>query len=264
MNNEPYPSVLIPGSPGQGGDKDLLRTSSLPSGINMVGNPVQLRLTTSHGHKKAQFWRNSVAVTNSDYYNQWRPQISSLVKVHGSGAIRPIPSAPSLDTISEYEMRELHDDDSQDQYKLPHAYGKRPSHNREPVADPNMFRYTPTPILDPQRQTVPTPLSRPTTPQVGSAGFAQTRSQPEMSPFPMTALSPSGSSFLRGSSQAIHVTAAATNQFVPIFLNPETGNVYMFEEGFYVPLSSKNVKELEKTTKIDTLTKPPTPVSSSY
>ena len=230
MAGEPAPYIVG----GSNFNEQLSRTNSLPSGMNTVDNPVQLRLTSSRGHKKAQFWRSSVAVTNSDYYNQWRPQMSPLVKVHGSGAIKPAPSAPTLDTISEYEI-ELHD--------------RRPS-TRNQVADPKMFRYTPTPI--------PPPLSRPTTPQIGNSGFAPIHTTSLSSPTSATA----NIDFLRGSSQAIHITAAATNQFLPLFLNPETGNVYMFEDGYYLPIPSKSVKELEKSTKANTLTKPPTPVSS--
>lgn len=186
--------------------------------------------------------------------------MSPLVKVHGSGAI--MPSAPSLNTISEYEMRELSDDgESNDRhFQSPLVHPRRSQLNRDSVADPCMFRYTPTPILDPQRQTVPTPLSRPTTPQVGSAGYAQnqsTISPPTLSNSNKVA----NSGFLKASSQAIHTSAAADNQFLAIFLNPETGNVYMFEDGYYVPVPSNNVKELEKATNINTLTKAPTPVS---
>ena len=246
----------------------LSRTSSLPSAMNTIDRPVQLRVSSPRSHKKAQYWRNSVAITNSDYYNQWRPQISPLVvKAQGGGLP---PSAPSLDTISEYEMRELSDVESQGQFKSPLVYPKTSqsrTQSRNSMADPSMFRYTPTPILDPQRQTVPTPLSRPTTPQVGSAGFAP--NQTPTTPAIVRTASPSltlpspmaNSSFLKASSQAIHVSAAANNQFLPLFLNPETGNVYMFEDGYYLPVPAKNVKELEKTTNITTLTRVPTPVS---
>lgn len=231
----------------------LSRTNSMPSGMHTIDGPTQLRIPTPRAHKKAQYWRNSVAITNSDYYNQWRPQISPLVRVQGPGATAPGPSAPSLDTISEYEMRALSRESIHDNFNSPLV---RPhvSHHRDSVADPSMFRYTPTPILDPQRQTVPTPLSRPTTPQFG-------QHQPAIS----LASPPEGnkivnSNFLKASSQAIHISAAADNQFLPIFLNPETGNVYMFEDGYYIPVPSKNVKELEKATNINALTKAPTPV----
>lgn len=267
MSNSPYRA-----SPTRGlSDDSLSRTSSLPLGINRIDGPVQLRLPNPRAHRKAQHWRTSVATTNSDYYNQWRPQISPLVRVHsiGSGINLPGQSPASLDTISEYEMRDLGEgegDDIDQEFKSPLV---RPHMSRRNSinADPSMFRYTPTPILDPQRQTVPTPLSRPTTPQIGSAGYAQTtpslylNSPPEGGSNNKIA----NSNFLKASSQAIHASAAANNQFLPLFLNPETGNVYMFEDGYYIPIPSKNVQELEKATNINSnaLTKAPTPVRES-
>ena len=219
--------------------EQLYRTNSVPSNINTIDGALPLRFNASRAQKKAQTRRTSVAVTNSDYYNQWRPQMSPLVKARGSGAnIKPAPSAPSLDTISEYDIELL---------------DRRPG--PEP-ADPNMFRYTPTPILDPSRQSIP---SRPTTPQIGSGGFAPIHSMSIMSP-PSSATA-TNINFLRGSSQAIHVTAAANNQFLPLFLNPETGNVYMFENGYYIPIPSKSVEQLERGTTAGGLTKAPTPVS---
>ena len=235
-------------------DGQLSRTNSMPSGMNTIEGPVQLRLHAPRSSRKAQYWRNSVAVTNSDYQSQWRSQLSPLVRVHGSGAIAAAPSAPSLDTISEYEMRGVNDY-NQEQFRPPHHYARR----SEGVADPNMFRYTPTPAMDPSsRQRVSAPLSRPTTPQIGSAGFARPASLVITSPPPSASMA--NTSFLRNSSQAIHISAAAANQFLPLFLNPETGNVYMFEDGYYIPVPAKNVEELERATNINGLTKPPTPV----
>ena len=263
MSNSPYRA-----SPTRGLSNDSLsRTNSLPLGMNTIDGPVQIRLPNPRAHKKAQHWRTSVASTNSDYYNQWRPQLSPLVRVHsiGSGINLPGQSAASLDTISEYEMREFGGDDIDQEYKSPLV---RPhvSQRNSINADPSMFRYTPTPILDPQRQTVPTPLSRPTTPQIGSGGYAQPTPSIYLNSPPENGYNNkvANSNFLKASSQAIHVSAAANNQFLPLFLNPETGNVYMFEDGFYIPIPSKNVQELEKATNINSnvLTKAPTPVSS--
>lgn len=262
MNHTPYRA-----SPTQSLSNDSLsRTNSLPLGIDIIDRPVQLRLPNPRAHRKAQNWRTSVASTNSDYYNQWRPQISPLVRVHshGSGINLPGQSAVSLDTISEfYEMQEFGDESIDDnQFKSPLVQPHR-SNNRDSFnADPSMFRYTPTPILDPQRQTVPTPLSRPTTPQVGGGGYTQNQPTIYLSSPPDGSSKVANSNFLKASSQAIHASAAANNQFLPLFLNPETGNVYMFEDGYYIPIPSKNVQELEKATNINAnaLTKAPTPV----
>jgi hypothetical protein len=233
--------------------------------MNTIEGPVQLRIPNPRAHKKAQQWRTSVAGTSSDYYNQWRPNVSPLVRaqsLHG-GSTANLHSGASLGTISEYEyeMRDLGESNNDsEQFKSPYMVQTHRSNRDSYNADPSMFRYTPTPILDPQRQTVPTPLSRPTTPQLGNAGYAQ--NQPIISSPPEGANKVANSNFLKASSQAIHASAAANNQFLPLFLNPETGNVYMYEDGYYVPIPPKNVQELEKATNINSsaLTKAPTPV----
>ncbi len=46
-----------------------------------------------------------MAVTNSDYYSQWKPQISTLAMLHGSTVVRNVPRAASLDAISESESQ---------------------------------------------------------------------------------------------------------------------------------------------------------------
>lgn len=252
---DPTPSA--PYLSDQGSSQQLSRTSSLPSGINSPDSSVQLRSNLpSRGQKKAQQWRSSVAVMNSDYYSQWRPQTASsfplLARPRVSPLVRSLGSGvgaghgggggggPSLDTISEYDI-ELQE--------------RRPASAREHMADPNMFRYTP----------VMPPFSRPTTPQIGSgAGFAPIRPASVMSQHSTSAgagaTAPVNIDFLRESSQAIHISAAATNQFLPLFLNPETGNVYMFEDSYYIPIPSRSVKELEKGTTANALTKVPTPV----
>ena len=111
-------------------------------------------------------------------------------------------------------------------------------------ADPNMFRYTPTPVLDPDRQVIPQPLSRPTTPVPPSAASSCATPPPLLSPSteyyrPF--------SVRRESSQA---TPDVENQFLLVFINPETGAVYMFEDGNYVPLVQQQLQQLQSSSSI--------------
>ena len=225
----------------------IYRTSSLPGGMNEEGvnetvhisSPVQLRLSTSRLRRKAQYLRNSVAVTNSDYLNQWKPHMMHYQSPGGGGGLgllRPTPSAPSLDTISEHELVA----DFQ-----PKAVPLSPLVMQQQLADPNMFRYTSTPVLDPPRQVIPRPLSssRPTTPVPPSVAL---ESRPNTPPL----LSPSTGyyrpfSVRRESSRAIPLSSHMENQFLPVYINPETGAVFMFEDGYYIPLVSKQIRQLQ-------------------
>ena len=241
----------------------IYRTSSLPGGMNERGvneklnkssSPVQLRLSTSRSRKKAQHLRNTVAVTNSDYLNQWKPQMTQLIRSQSPGVVgglmRATPSAPSLDTISEHEL-------------VVNFQPKKvlsPLVTQQQQADPNMFRYTPTPVLDPDRQVFPRPPSRPTTPVPPSATSSRATFSPLLSPnmgsyrsFPMH----------RESSRTIPLSSDVENQFLPVFINPETGAVYMFSDGYYVPLVKQQLWQLQvKSGSTGTaVIQPPAPVS---
>ena len=164
--------------------------------------------------------------------------------------MRATPSAPSLDTISEHEL-------------VASFQPKKvlsPLVTRQQQADPNMFRYTPTPVLDLDRQVVPRPPSRPTTPVPPSATSSRAMSSPLLSPnsgyyrpFPVC----------RESSQAIPVSSDVENQFLPVFINPETGTVYMFQDGYYVPLVKQQLQQLQVTSGSTgtAMSHPPAPVS---
>ncbi len=240
------PASLAPSYP------QVYRTSSLPGGIDEqvpATSSVQLRTSSSRSRKKAQYLRNSVAVTNSDYLTQWKPQMMELVNMQSlgssTGLMRAVPSAPSLDTISEHEL----------------VASFQPTSTLSPLtstqqkqADPNMFRYTPTPVLDPaRRETVPRPItpvppsSQATTPVLSPGGTSTTQTG-HYRPF----------SILRESSQAIPMTSDVENQFLPVFMNPQTGGVYMFEDGYYIPLVPKQLQTMEDSARV---TQPPAPVS---
>ena len=239
----------------------VYRTSSLPGGIDKrvpTASHVQLRQSSSRSRKKAQYLRNSVAVTNSDYLTQWKPQIIQLVNTQSlgssTGLLRAVPSAPSLDTISEHELVATFQPTST----------VSPLVSTKQQADPNMFRYTPTPVLDPARQTVPRPPSRPTTPVPPSTVLSSQATTPVLSPG--TSTTQAGHyrpfSILRESSQAIPLSSDVENQFLPVFINPQTGAVYIFEDGYYIPLVPKQLQAMEDSARVAiTRAQPPASVS---
>lgn len=243
-------------------NSQIYRTSSLPGGINErvpTASPIQLRPSTSRSRKKAQYLRNSVAVTNSDYLTQWKPQMIQLINTpslgSSTGLMRAVPSAPSLDTISEHELVATFQPTS----------ALSPLVSTEQHADPNMFRYTATPVLDPARQTVPRPPSRPTTPVPPPSVLTSQATTPVLSPG--TSTTQGGYyrpfSILRESSQAIPLSLDVENQFLPVFINPQTGAVYMFEDGYYIPLVPKQLQTIEDSARFgETRTQPPVSVSS--
>lgn len=193
---------------------DILERSSSESAIQTVPDFVQYR--SRFHQQQPQSYRNSVAVVNSEYYTSRH------------SALRPTPSASILDTISENEPSE--------RFRQPQQRGDE--------QDLRLFRYTPTPILDPARQRVPTPLLRPTTPQSMTG--------------PQASLRGSNSSLHPG---AIPYTIAEENQFLPLYINPQSGHVYVFEDGYYVPLSPKLLQTFNNSLKV-AVTQPPAPVSS--
>ena len=247
----------------------IYRTSSLPGGMNERGknenelseqtqtsSPVNRRKSTSRSKKKAQYWRNSVAVTNSDYLNQWRPQMMQLIHSQsaggggGGGLMRAIPSAPSLDTISEHELVAKFQPTSTSTILSPLVTNQQ-------QADPNMFRYTPTPVQDPARQYLPRPLSRPTTPVPPSLASSRATTPAMLSP---VSTSNYDRPLRRESSQAIPLSSDVASQFLPVFVNSETGGLYMFEDGYYIPLLPHQLQTLEESAR-NAVTQPPVPVS---
>lgn len=221
----------------------------MPNAIDTIDAPaaVQLRLPSvkSKSHRRAQHYRNSVAVTNSDYYNAWRPQMSLLQMPH---PLRLAPSAPVLEAISENETTTT--------FQTPQ---RPPSIAGEDDNPGPTFRYTPTPVLDPARQ-IPTPLSRPTTPQVPL-------SRPTTPQVPDSPMRLGGYGLVRVPSsrcstpQAVPFTSTLENQFLPLFINPRSGNMYMFEDGYYVPLSPEQMQTFHNSAKV-AVTQPPAPVSA--
>lgn len=253
-------------------ESQLYRTASLPGGMNErmsseslslahASSPVQMRMSTGRSRKKAQYLRNSIAVTNSDYLNQWKPHMVQLIRSQSpggaSGLMRAVPSAPSLDTISEHELVA--------RFQPPTSTSNNsvlsPLVTKQQQADPSMFRYTPTPVLDP-RQTVPRPvLSRPTTPVPPSMASSRATTPAVLSPNATGYYRPF--SVLRESSQAVPFSSDVENQFLPVFINPETGRIYMFEDGYYVPVVPQQLTQLQSVAESakTAVTQPPVPVS---
>ena len=212
----------------------------MPTAIDTTGGPVMVRLrlpsVNSRSRQHAQYLRNSVAVTSSDYYNALRPQ---MLRVH-----KPLRPTSALEAISENEIATT--------FQSPCRPISLTDNNPGPT-----FRYTPTPILDPARQTVPTPLSRPTTPQ-----FPISHPSPPQVLGSQTQLGASGSLYHASSSrcstpQAIPFNATIENQLLPMFVNPQSGSVYTYEDGYYIPLPPKHVQIFQESAKVY----PPAPVS---
>lgn len=264
-----FPAHLsVPGNSIQDTRTVLERSNSLPNEINA---PVKLRHTSSRSKKKAQDLRNSVAITNSDYYNQRRQQISQLAVVQRNYSVVP-PGAFPLHPISE--------DDSDNEYTqeqrctslimdLHHLNGLE-------MPDSRLFRYGSTSSLGPTTSGPST--SRVSNPQVrklkhqpsfasSTSSISQMGSMSSLCGDGACASSPSGSpqlrqrsfSILKMSSHAIPFSSAAENQFLPLYINPETQCVYMFENGYYVPLSPENNQSLQNVAKMS-VTQPPIPV----
>ena len=170
--------------------------------------------------KSGQNFRNSLAITNSDYYNARRPQ---LLQMHSS--LRHTPSAPALDTISENEP--IHRFRSQD---IPLSADVIPEDSETPL-----FRYTPTP--EPARQTVPMSLSRTSTPAPRSRSTTP-QSYPPIPPVPQStpATTPQAGT--------IPFSESIKDHFVPLYYQPQTGQVYRLESEYYVPLSSQQLETL--------------------
>ena len=179
---------------------------------------------SSRSHTKG--FRNPVAITSSDYYSSSRkPQVDVPV--------RPYPSVPLLDTPFE----------------------------NEPARDfqsPSMFRYTPTPIVDPARQSVPTSLSRPSTSQnvESHSNTPQAIQQNLNAPLIVGGMTPQP--------RALSPNEATGDQFIPlVIMNPETGKAYEFRDGYYVPISAAEVSQPLPQIFNDTAIEAPAPVSGT-
>ena len=270
-SNNGIPAHLsIPGNSKSDSKRALERSNSLPDGIN---SPVQLRHTSSRSRKKAQNLRNSVAITSSDYYNQRRPQISQLAVVQQTHSPQRSVTSP-LHPITEH--------DSDDDYYPLSRRDRRSSliidlHdlNGLQMTDSRLFRYRSTSSLEPT-------TSRPTTPQATNPQISKLKRNSSLTSS-TSSISRAGSmsslcdgactpppgtpptrrrpfSVLKMSSQAIPLSSSTENQFLPLYLNPESGFVYMFEEGYYIPLSPENIQTLQNSARVS-VTQPPIPVS---
>ncbi len=212
------------------------------------GSPVTFRVLSSGSRRKqAQNIRNSVAITSSDYYNSRRPQLALLQLPSGYRA----HSVQALDTISEYEACDSF------QSELDGQNGP-------------LFRYTPNSVRDPSRQDVPRPLSRTGSSSMTSLpGSSRPTSptvplptSPPSRPSPLTtnalkmptiqvqaqadslprAHTPTGRPMPLG---GIPFTGSTEEQFQTLYLNRQSGRLYMLESGCYTPLSEKQLNALK-------------------
>ena len=268
ISNNGIPAHLsIPGNSTNDYKRALERSNSMPNGID---SPVQLRHSSSRSRKKAQHLRNSVAITSSDYYNQRRPQISQLAVVQQTHSPRRSVTSP-LHPITEHDSDDYYSRGDQRSSLIIDLHDL----NGLQMTDSRLFRYRSTGSLGPS-------TSRPTTPQVSNPQVSKLKRNSSMTSS-TSSISRAGSvsslcdgtytpppgtpprsrrpfSVLKMSSQAIPLSSSTENQFLPLYINPESGFVYMFEVGYYIPLSPENVQTLQNTTRVS-ITQPPIPVS---
>ena len=184
--------------------------------------------------------RQFLADSTSDYYTSRRPQsmfLNSQAPVYSS--LQPASSVSALGTISENEMWD-------------HTLTRPHAHNWAPEEIPSypersntpLFRYTPTPVME-----MAAPLSRPTTPQVLGQQRAMT---PQILGEGIFLDDCDGRA--TPTAVSIHSSEQVTREFVPLFLNPQNGQVYSRDDGFFVPISNQD----------ELLAKPPKPVRTSY
>ncbi len=254
------PHISVPGNSEEDAKRSLSRCTSLPNDIDATVT-VQLRNTSSRSRRKAQLQRNSVAITSSDYYNQRRPQVSQLaVKQQLHVPLRTTTAPQSLHPITESEKEEYMNKRSSMVADIHDLNGLQ-------ITDARLFRY---------RSNSSIAISRPTTPQItipqvgrikrhpsnastinsiGRADSMLSLTDSHYTPSPGTPLRQLSS--LKMNPQAVPLTAATEHQFLPLYINAESGQMYMFEDGYYVPITHDNMITFQEMS----INKPPIPVS---
>ena len=227
LDNEPdYPP------PRTRSASELLEHSSIAS-------PARFR-----SRQRSRGLQRSLADSRSDYYNNRRPQsisLSSQIPAHS--ALHSTSSTSALGTIS--ETNATHGLSSNAQFSTDSFFAEPP--------DTPLFHYNPTLSL--------TELATPT--RTGS--FRHSRlSRTCSNQAPVTA--GAGHRQLNGANSngyteppsaaaapsMIHVSEPITAEFVPLYLNPVTGQMYSHNQDYFRPISSPN----------ELLAAPPKPVRS--
>lgn len=253
------PHINVPGNSEEDAMRSLSRCTSLPDDVDAPVK-VQLRNTSSRS-RKAQLQRNSVAITSSDYYNQRRPQLSQLaVKQQLHIPLRTTTTPQSLHPITESEKEEYINKRSSMVADLHDLNGLQ-------ITDTRLFRYRSNPSIA---------TSRPTTPQITNPQIDRIKRHPSnasiysigrsdsmlsltdgpYTPSPGTPLREFSS--LKMSPQAVPLSAATENQFLPLYINAESGQMCMFEDGYYIPITHDNMIAFQELS----INKPPVPVSN--
>ncbi len=252
------PRIRVIGNTEEDAKRALSRSPSLPDEIHAPVT-VQLRNTSSRSRRKAQLQRNSVAVTSSDYYNQRRPQtVSQLaVKQQLHAPLRTTTGPQPLHPITENEKEEYMSKRSSMVADLHELNGLQ-------ITDSRLFRYH-------SNSSLTGTTSRPTTPQITNPQLGRLKRQPSNASsinslgradsmlsltdgsYTLPSSTPMRqSSFLRMNQQAVPLTAATENQFLPLYINPDSGQVFMFEGGYYIPVMQGSMGAFQA--------KPPAPV----
>lgn len=188
--------------------------------------------------------RYSIADSSSDYYNNRRPQSMSLSsQIPAFSNLQSASSVSGLGTISENEAL----------CGSPHrpfsSQTVRESIFVEPPETP-IFNYNPTalPLVE---ASTPTRVS--TSGHQRHARLSQTLSNQG----PQT--TESGNHRVNGCADSstagpIHTSEPVVQEFVPIYLNPHTGQMYSHSRNYFRPITGMN----------DLITSPPKPVCTFY
>ena len=199
----------------------------------------------SRNKQRSRDLRHSMADSRSDYYNNRRPQSVSLgAQIPAFTIIHSASSVSALGTISENEAM---------CGSSPHIVFTHDSDRESIFADPPetpIFNYNPTSSVakvDKRSKDSPyqkhqrvsrTSLS--VDPQVTSPGHE-----------PLSRIRSNGFVNVPTTTTPIHASEPITQEFVPLYLNPLTGQMYSHNQDYFRPISSPN----------EVITRPPKPVS---
>lgn len=218
-------------------DFSLQRCRSASEIFEPNSGSVSRRLKTK---QRAKDLRHSIADSRSDYYNNRRPQSISLSsQIPALSNLRSASSISALGTISENEAL--------------HGSSYTPFNS---VRDSIYVEQPETPIFN-----YTTLLAESGTP-LRRSSFRQQHTRPlsgEINPGPQ--IVGSGSHQLNGASPnayannspataPIHVSEPITQDFVPIYLNPLTGQMYSHNHDYFRPIFNPN----------ELIARPPKPV----
>lgn len=215
----------------------------------------------SKAKHRARDLRHSIADSSSDYYNNRRPQSMSLSsQIPAFSNLQSASSISALGTISENEAL----------CGSPHtpfnSQTGRDSIFAEPPETP-IFNYNPTalPLVEssiptrvsssgPQRHTRLSQTLSNQGPQMTGSGNYRVNGYTDQGPQMTESGNHRANGYTDSSTAApIHTSEPVAQEFVPIYLNPLTGQMYSHSHDYFRPITGVN----------DLIASPPKPVCST-